>query len=238
VTDTNDFDFKDIQNIYSEEHSDDKILEEDIKNKKEWEQEMKEFEAAEIITFEIENSVDEVFLHIKLITNLYLKILYDIIDTPNSLIRISLYVNNEEDRIDFRIYDPQGKLIYKDEDKTHIFYKFNASITGEYVYVLDNKLNDTPLKITFAIDQGISSDLKLNKEHINSTHIMIKNIKYLIKNAKFAARLLTKKYDSHYEYVQNHNKNFFFYAMIETFVLILIFYFQLCYIKSLVNNKQ
>lgn len=147
-------------------------------------------------------------------------------------------MNDERDRIDFRIYDPQGKLIYKVEDKIHIFYKLNATITGEYVYIVDNKINDIPLKVTFAIDQGHSCDLKLSKEHINSTHIMLKNIKHLIKNAKFAARFLTKKYDAHYEHVQNHNKNFFFYAMIETFVLLLIFFFQLCYIKSLINNKQ
>lgn len=160
------------------------------------------------------------------------------IDTPNSLIRISLFVNDEKERINFKINDPKGKLIYNIEDKIHIFHKFNASITGEYVYIIKNQLNDIPLKVTFAIDQGHSCDLKLSKEHINSTHIMLKNIKHLIKNAKFAARFLTKKYDTHYEHVQNHNKNFFFYAMIETFVLILIFFFQSCYIKALVNNKQ
>jgi hypothetical protein len=36
-------------------------LEEDLKNKKEWVQEMTDFEAAEIITFEIQESEDEVF---------------------------------------------------------------------------------------------------------------------------------------------------------------------------------
>lgn len=149
-----------------------------------------------------------------------------------------MFVNDEKDRIDLRIYDPQGKLINKIEDKIHIFFKFNATITGEYVYVIDNKINDIPLKVTFAIDQGQSCDLKLSKEHINSTHYMIQNIKHLIKNAKFAARFLTKKYDAHYDHVQNHNKNFFFFAMIETFALILIFFFQICYIKSLVKNKQ
>lgn len=140
--------------------------------------------------------------------------------------------------MDFSIYDPQGKLIYNAQDKIHIFHNFYANVTGEYVYVINNKINDIPLKITFGINQGHSCDLKLSKEHINSTYAMIQNIKHLIKNAKFAARLLTKKYDSHYEFVQKHNRNFFFYAMIETFALILIFFFQLCYIKSLINTNS
>lgn len=147
-------------------------------------------------------------------------------------------MNDEKDRIDFRIYDPQGKLIHKIEDRVHIFYKFNATLTGEYVYVIDNKINDIPLKVTIAIHQGHSCDLKLNKEHINSTQSMIQNIKHLIKNAKFEARFLTKKYDAHYEHVQNHNRSFFFYAMIESFALILIFFFQIYYIKSLIINKH
>jgi len=165
------------------------------------------------------------------------KVLYDIIDVPNSLVRISLFVNNEKNKINFRILNPDQKIIVDFHDKIHIFYKYNATITGNYTYIVSNKFNDIPLKITIAVNQGQSCDVKLNQEHINSTYIMIQNIKHLMKNAKFAARFLTKKYDSHYDYVQKHNRNFYFYAMIETFVLIIIFFFQLCYIKSLVNNK-
>lgn len=148
-----------------------------------------------------------------------------------------MFVNNEKNIIDFRILDPESKVLVDFIDKIHIFYKFNATSTGTYTYIVSNNMNKIPLKITFGVNQGQSCDVKLNQEHINSTYIMIQNIKHLMKNAKFAARFLTKKYDSHYDYVQNHNRNFYFYAMIETFVLIIIFFFQLCYIKSLVNNK-
>ena len=61
ITNYDDFDFEDLQNIRSKEDEDNEFLEEDMKNKKEWVQEITDFEAAEIITFEIQESEDEVF---------------------------------------------------------------------------------------------------------------------------------------------------------------------------------
>lgn len=60
ITNYDEFDFKDIQNIISRDDENYELSEEDAKNKKEWQQEMTEFEAAEIITFEIKESEDEV----------------------------------------------------------------------------------------------------------------------------------------------------------------------------------
>lgn len=137
-----------------------------------------------------------------------------------------------------KIIDPKENIIFSIKEKIHIFYDFIANITGKYIYIIDNKMNDFPLKLTFAIHQGSSTDELLNKEHINSTYSILQNIRKKTKNARFAARLLTKKYDAHYEYVEKHNRNFFLYAMIETFTLILIFFFQLCYIKNLIKNNR
>ena len=140
-------------------------------------------------------------------------------------------------KIDFKIIDPKGKVIFYNKEKMHIFHKFKAYMAGEYIYIIDNKGNDLPSKITFSIHQGNSCDLHVNKKHLNDTFSSIRNIKHLTKTARLTARILTKKYESHYDYVEKNNKNIFLFAMIESFCLIIIFSFQLCYIRNLVKDK-
>lgn len=62
-TDYDDFDFKDIQKVLLNGkgvNEDEELTEEDIKNKKEWEEQIKEFEAAELTTFEVNEGEQEV----------------------------------------------------------------------------------------------------------------------------------------------------------------------------------
>ena len=59
--DYDNFNFNDMQNILSKNSDkNDNLNEEDKKNKREWEENLTELEAAEIITFEINDSEDEV----------------------------------------------------------------------------------------------------------------------------------------------------------------------------------
>ena len=139
-----------------------------------------------------------------------LKLLYDSIDTLNSDISLSLIVTDEISKIDFKIIDPKGKLILYLKDQIHIFHKYQAYLTGEYIYIIDNKKNNSPSKVSFSIHQGKSCDLHVNKKHLNDTFSSIRIIKHLTKSAGLTARILTKKYESHYDYVDNNNKNIFF----------------------------
>ena len=103
---------------------------------------------------------------------------------------------------------------------------------------MNNKYNSAPLKLTFAVHQGNSTDIIINKQDINSTYQMLENIRHMSKSARFAARLLTKKYDGHYEHVHKHNRNFFLFAMIESGVMMIVFFLQLCYIKMLIGENK
>jgi len=85
--------------------------------------------------FNFEISFNYIFIYefrlvnLILITKKKLKFIYDIIDIPNSHIHLSLFVNDEKGRINFKIYDPLGKLIFNTFDKMHIFHNFYANTT-------------------------------------------------------------------------------------------------------------
>ena len=64
----------------------------------------------------------------------------------------------------------------------------------------------------------------------------LKSVNRLVRKSKFTARLLSKKYDSHYENTLKHNRNIVLLSLIETAIMILIFFFQLFYIKKLANK--
>lgn len=68
--DYDNFNFNDVQNIFANDDNykddveeDEHLSDEDLRNKMEWEKKISEFEAAEIITFEINESKDEVIFY-------------------------------------------------------------------------------------------------------------------------------------------------------------------------------
>lgn len=64
----------------------------------------------------------------------------------------------------------------------------------------------------------------------------LKSVKRLAKKSSFTARLLSKKHDSHFENTLRHNRNIVLLSLVETAIMILIFFFQLFYIKKLANK--
>jgi hypothetical protein len=145
-------------------------------------------------------------------------------------------VNDENSKIDFSIIDPNQKVIYQSNAKIHLFYEFNATLPGEYIFQLDNRKNDEMKKVTFAIHQGNSTNTDLSHELLKKVWDKIKVINRNIKSSRFTARMLNKKYDAHYDITLKHNRHIVMFSIIETSLMILIFFLQLFYIKRLANK--
>src|SRR5690242_17332182 len=93
--------------------------------------------------------------------------LFEPIHEIPSLIRLALFVNEESSKIDFTIIDPNEKVIFSQEEKIHIFHEFNATISGEYKFILSNQRSDESKRITFAIHQGNSTNSHLSHEQLD-----------------------------------------------------------------------
>jgi hypothetical protein len=48
-------------------------------------------------------------------------------------------VNNENDPIDFYLYNPRNEIIFKLKKKAQMYHEFNATIPGKYKFVLENR---------------------------------------------------------------------------------------------------
>jgi hypothetical protein len=156
-------------------------------------------------------------------------------DIP-SHVKIAFVVSDENTFIDFEIISPDQKTIFKAYEKAHLYHNFNVTQPGEYIFSLDNRNNDQSTRVTFAIHQGNSTDTHLTHEQLNQVWENIKLINKKAKNSIFSSKILSKKSDAHYEHVKSHNRKIVFLSIFETAIMSLIFFFQLCYIRSLANK--
>jgi hypothetical protein len=65
--------------------------------------------------------------------------IFDPIHEVPSLIKFAFIVNDENTAIDFQLIDPKQNVILKESSKPHLFFQFNATIPGEYIFCLDNQ---------------------------------------------------------------------------------------------------
>ena len=118
----------------------------------------------------------------------------------------------------------------------HLFYDFVADTKGEYIFSLDSRMNKDKIRVTFGIHQGNSTNTILSHEHLHNVWEKIRLINKSLKSSKFTAGLISKKYDAHYDFAEKHNRQITLMSIVETSLLIVIFFFQLFYIKRLANN--
>jgi hypothetical protein len=162
--------------------------------------------------------------------------IFDPLNEIHSHIRVAFIVSDENSLIDFEITSPSQKRIFQALEKSHLYYSFNVTEPGEYIFSLDNRNNDQSTRVTFAIHQGNSTDTHLSHEQLNQIWEKIKIVNKQAKKSIFTAKLLSKKSDAHYDHVKSHNRKIVFLSIFETAIMSLIFFFQLCYIRSLANK--
>jgi hypothetical protein len=78
--------------------------------------------------------------------------------------------------------------------------------------------------------KGVSSD------HITNILSDVERVNNGIREIHFNQKMLNRKFETHYDSTNKHNKNITFWSMLETGLMSAILMIQLFYIKSLVEQ--
>jgi len=78
--------------------------------------------------------------------------------------------------------------------------------------------------------KGVSTD------HLTTLLSDIEKLNIGVREIHFNQKMLNRKFESHYETTNKHNKNITFWSMLETGMMSAILIIQLFYIKSLVEH--
>ena len=80
--------------------------------------------------------------------------------------------------------------------------------------------------------KGVSTD------HLSIVLSDVERVNNGIREIQFNQKMLNRKFESHYDSTNKHNKNITFWSMLETGVMSVILVIQLFYIKSLVEQHN
>lgn len=188
-----------------------------------WSKHMQNFEPSTLLTFEIASNSEE--------------FLFEDIQEINTYVRGVFYSNNENEEtiIQFFITDPDGTIIYDKEASEGIFYFF-ASKKGEYTFTLKNTKWTGKKLTTVAI--GLGENPSLRSDHIKDFTNYIQDIVSETKKLKNEIKYLASKHSAHIERMRKITNKTFLYCFIKLFVLIVLSFFTIYYIKNLVQNKR
>jgi hypothetical protein len=119
--------YKNVEKVKSEKKKkkQKKVDVEQEKEFKEWEEKIQSFTPEELITMMVGKGDHEVLYQ-------------DVAVVPTRII-VAFYVHDEDSKIDFEIYNPNGKINKKIKGKNRGFHEFNVTMPGSYEFVLNNE---------------------------------------------------------------------------------------------------
>ncbi|ETB58746.1 hypothetical protein YYC_03566 [Plasmodium yoelii 17X] len=209
-------------NDYKEVDTDD-LIEYDDDLTSIWNENMKYFEPSTMLTFEISGNSEEY--------------LFEDIQELNTYFRGIFYLNNELDdsKILFIISDPDGEIVYKKEASEGIYY-FHTNKLGVYTITIKNTKWMEKQMVTVAIGLGESPSLR--SDHLKDFSSYIEQIALEAKILKNEIKYLSSKHVAHIEKMEQITNKAFLYCFLKLFVLIVLSFFTIYYVKNLVSNKR
>jgi len=191
------------------------------RERKEWEEKVANFLPTDLLTIKLKpNSMEYFYEDMKVLTN----------------ITIAYYINDENQKIDFKLLGPGDVQLFKQKGKGQLFYEFHPQNLGMHRFVLDNTRYKGKKKVTFAIHAGNNTDETLKTEHVSGLNARINNIDKKIKDVHFNQKMMVRKFEGHYETTRSHNKNIVMFSLLESGIMITILLVQMFYIKSLLGE--
>jgi len=191
------------------------------RERKEWEEKVANFLPTDLLTIKLKpNSMEYFYEDMKVLTN----------------ITIAYYINDENQKIDFKLLGPGDVQLFKQKGKGQLFYEFHPQNLGMHRFVLDNTRYKGKKKVTFAIHAGNNTDETLKTEHVSGLNARINNIDKKIKDVHFNQKMMVRKFEGHYETTRSHNKNIVMFSLLESGIMITILLVQMFYIKSLLGK--
>lgn len=157
---------------------------ESAKLMKEWEEHMKDFVPADMISFELSPRGEDEF--------------FEEIDTIPSFVRGAWFVSSgEANDIDFTILDPLKNIIFKRKNKREAIFYFDAKRKGIYSFLFKNNKMLEKRTITFALHCGNSTSEVLTKEHLGPIETEILEVSKSVKDFQLDMQFAQLRQESH-----------------------------------------
>ena len=144
-------------------------------------------------------------------------------------------INDSKDKIRFTFKEPKKqdeKGAFYTVNENYFYKKFKTNKTGTYKFIFNNRRNKN-MKVSFALKYKMKSKNLTEIDRIGNNMNKINKHLNIIRAKESLINKLTK---TQFDAVNKHNKNIVIYGIIEIFVMIIILFVQLFYIKGLVNK--
>ena len=159
--------------------------------------------------------------------------------TNTSKIIFGFMLSDETKQIDFTFSGPnehgRSTIIKSFKDRNCMYLEYEVKYIGLYTFFINNHKNSDDSEVNFAVNLGLPSD-KLGTEKIDKISGILHDINKNVNNMRTKQGLINKKTEAHNDSVNKHNSEILVCSIIEVFVLIIVFFGQTFYIKSLINK--
>ena len=212
------------------EHFEINAEDESAKLMKEWEEHMKDFVPADMVTFEVSPRGEDEF--------------FEEIDTLPSFVRGAWFVSSvEANDIDFTILDPLRHVIFQRKSKREAIFYFDANRKGIYSFIFKNNKILQKRTITFALHCGNSTSEVLTKEHLGPIESEILTVSQAVKDFQLDLQFAQLRQETHfksnfYSAISSANRDLLWLSLLECAGIIGVTMWQVFYIKKLLDNRR
>jgi hypothetical protein len=163
------------------------------------------------------------------------EIYYETINNVPAKLRGAFIMDEENNKkIEFNIYDPDGKKVYSKISHLSIF-NFNVTKVGKYKIELNNKFVNSEVKVTFTMSTG--QNVVLKKEDLTQTEKKLDQLLLFIKRFNVEYKVSQNLHQERFKKIKKTNNYFYTFSIIETIILIIVSVWQFYYMKHLFEIK-
>jgi hypothetical protein len=188
---------------------------------REWRDRMKDFESTYVYIIPIPYKSVQIF--------------YENITSVPARVRGAFLIDDiKKDKVDFKIKDPNGKIIYSNVTYQAIF-EFNATVPGFYEILFNNRFKNGEIKPTFTMNTAQNDILK--KSDLNKTEEKLDELVTFLKSLGTEDRMKRNVQRKRYRKLIKTNRYFYTFSIIESIVLLIVSVWQFYYMKNLFEIK-
>ena len=187
----------------------------------EWRSRMTDFESTYVYIIPIPYKTVQVF--------------YENITSVPARVRGAFIIDDrKKDKVDFKIKDPNGKVLYANITHQAIF-DFNATVPGFYEILFNNRFKNGEIKPTFTMNTAQNDILK--KSDLNKTETKLDELVTFLKSLGTEDKMKRNVQRKRHKKLVKTNRYFYTFSIIETVVLLIVSVWQFYYMKNLFEIK-
>ncbi|CEG36518.1 hypothetical protein F443_21298 [Plasmopara halstedii] len=145
-------------------------------------------------------------------------------------------VSSADSHIDLEVKNPEGATIYRRTGDDEGEYLISPKQAG--IYELCFRNSDSDGKLVTHVTNTLQSQHPVEKEHVSVLAKYASHVDVRLGELESELRLQLIRLDRHIKVEQEMNKHVTFYGVLECVVYLIVCFFQVYYIKSLLNNPR